>query len=78
MVALRSLGYGKKSIENKIIEEAEYLVSAIKVSQWKALLLFSLYINNTILNHLFFYYLCQTANEVYGTWKQVSLWNFLL
>ena len=33
MVTLRSLGYGKKSIENKIIEEAEYLVSAIKVSQ---------------------------------------------
>ena len=31
MVALRSLGYGKKSIENKIIEEAEHLVEAFKV-----------------------------------------------
>ena len=31
MVALRSLGYGKKSIENKIIEEAEYLVEAFGV-----------------------------------------------
>ena len=31
MVALRSLGYGKKSIENKIIEEAEHLVGAFRV-----------------------------------------------
>lgn len=31
MVVLRSLGYGKKSIENKIIEEAEHLTSAIRV-----------------------------------------------
>ena len=31
MVALRSLGYGKKSIENKIIEEAEHLVGAFGV-----------------------------------------------
>ena len=32
MVALRGLGYGKKSVENKIIEEAEYLSRAFKVS----------------------------------------------
>ena len=31
MVLLRSLGYGKKSIENKIIEEAEHLVEAFRV-----------------------------------------------
>ena len=31
MVALRSLGYGKKSIENKILEEAEQLISAFTV-----------------------------------------------
>ena len=31
MVVLRSLGYGKKSVENKIIEETEHLISAIKV-----------------------------------------------
>ena len=31
MVALRSLGYGKKSIENKIIEEARHLMDAFKV-----------------------------------------------
>ena len=32
MVALRGLGYGKKSVENKIVEEAEYLSRAFKVS----------------------------------------------
>ena len=32
MVVLRSLGYGKKSIENKIMEEAEHLISAFEVS----------------------------------------------
>ena len=32
MVVLRSLGYGKKSIENKIIEEAKFVISAIRVS----------------------------------------------
>ena len=37
MVALRSLGYGKKSIESKIIEEAEHLVEAFKVVSEKVL-----------------------------------------
>ena len=32
MVVLRSLGYGKKSIENKILEEADHLVASFKVS----------------------------------------------
>ena len=31
MIVLRELGYGKKSIENKIIEEAEHLTLAFKV-----------------------------------------------
>ena len=34
MVALRSLGYGKKSTENKITEEAEYLKRAFKVDNF--------------------------------------------
>ena len=32
MVVLRSLGYGKKSIESKIIEEADHLVEAFMVN----------------------------------------------
>ena len=35
MVVLRSLGYGKKSVENKIIEEAECLSRAFNVSHRK-------------------------------------------
>ena len=31
MVVLRSLGYGKKSIENRILDEANHLVEAFKV-----------------------------------------------
>ena len=30
---LRSLGYGKKSVENKILDEADHLVEAFKVSR---------------------------------------------
>ena len=33
MVVLRSLGYGKKSVENKILDEADHLVEAFKVSR---------------------------------------------
>ena len=32
MVILRILGYGKKSIENKIVEEIRHVVSAFKVT----------------------------------------------
>ena len=32
MVVLRSLGYGKKSIENKILEEVDHLVASFQVS----------------------------------------------
>ena len=31
MVVLRGLGYGKKSVENRITEEAGFLIEAIKV-----------------------------------------------
>ena len=31
MVVLRSLGYGRKSTENKIIEEAEHLSESFRV-----------------------------------------------
>ncbi len=33
MVVLRSLGYGKKSTQNKIIEEADHLIAAFKVGK---------------------------------------------